>query len=139
MHKVAVTGGAGFIGSNLVSRLVSEGYSVKVVDDFSTGLRSNLDDKSCAIYNQSIVDLYELKKAIDKGIIILNITQCSEGKVIQGMYETSSHLKKIGVLSGSDMTYESAVTKLMFLLGQKLNNSQLKKQLISNLRGELTL
>jgi L-asparaginase len=55
------------------------------------------------------------------------------------MYETSSHLKKIGVLSGSDMTYESAVTKLMFLLGQKLNNSQLKKQLISNLRGELTL
>jgi len=81
----------------------------------------------------------ELKKAIDKGIIILNITQCSEGKVIQGMYETSSHLKKIGVLSGSDMTYESAVTKLMFLLGQKLNNSQLKKQLISNLRGELTL
>lgn len=81
----------------------------------------------------------ELKKAINKGIIILNITQCSEGKVIQGMYETSSHLKKIGVLSGSDMTYESAVTKLMFLLGQKLNNSQLKKQLISNLRGELTL
>ena len=41
----------------------------------------------------------ELKKAIDKGIIILNITQCSEGKVIQGMYETSSHLKKIGVLA----------------------------------------
>ncbi len=81
----------------------------------------------------------ELKKAINKGIIILNITQCSEGKVIQGMYETSSHLKKIGVLSGSDMTYESAVTKLMFLLGQKLNDSQLKKQLISNLRGELTL
>lgn len=81
----------------------------------------------------------ELKKAINKGIIILNITQCSEGKVIQGMYETSSHLKKIGVISGSDMTYESAVTKLMFLLGQKLNNTQLKKQLISNLRGELTL
>ena len=81
----------------------------------------------------------ELKKTINRGIIILNITQCSEGKVIQGMYETSSHLKKIGVLSGSDMTYESAVTKLMFLLGQKLNNSQLKKQLISNLRGELTL
>jgi len=41
----------------------------------------------------------ELKKAISKGIIILNITQCQEGKVIQGMYETSSHLKKIGVVA----------------------------------------
>ena len=73
MHKVAVTGGAGFIGSNLVSRLVSEGYSVKVVDDFSTGLRSNLDDKSCAIYNQSIVDLYELKKAIGDCEVIFHL------------------------------------------------------------------
>jgi L-asparaginase len=80
----------------------------------------------------------ELKKAIDRGIIILNITQCLEGKVIQGMYETSSHLKKLGVVGGSDLTFESAVTKLMFLLGQKLSNSQIKKQLQLNLRGELT-
>lgn len=81
----------------------------------------------------------ELKKAIDKDIIILNITQCLEGKVIQGMYETSSHLKKLGVVGGADMTFESAVTKLMFLLGQKLNNTQIKKLLQSNLRGELTI
>ncbi|MBA2612374.1 MAG: type I asparaginase [Bacteroidetes bacterium] len=80
----------------------------------------------------------ELKKAIDKGIIILNITQCLEGTVIQGMYETSSHLKKIGVIGGADMTFESAITKLMFLLGQKLTKAQIKKQLLSNLRGELT-
>jgi len=80
----------------------------------------------------------ELKKAIDKGIIILNITQCLEGRVIQGKYETSSHLKKLGVVSGEDMTYESAVTKLMFLLGQKLNNTQIKKLLSTNMRGELT-
>ena len=81
----------------------------------------------------------ELKKAIAKGIVILNITQCLEGKVIQGMYETSSHLKKMGVIGGADMTFESAITKLMFLLGQKLNNTQLKKQLLSDLRGELTI
>jgi UDP-glucose 4-epimerase len=73
MHKVAVTGGAGFIGSNLVSRLVSEGYSVKVVDDFSTGLRSNLDDKSCEVYDQSIVDLHELKKAIGDCQVIFHL------------------------------------------------------------------
>ncbi len=80
----------------------------------------------------------ELKQAIAKNIIVLNITQCAEGKVIQGMYQTSSQLKKIGVISGSDLTFESAITKLMFLLGQKLSQKELKKQLQLNLRGELT-
>lgn len=80
----------------------------------------------------------ELKKAVDKGILILNITQCLEGRVVQGMYETSSHLKKIGVISGEDMTFESAVTKLMFLLGSKNSLSQNKKLISKNLNGELT-
>lgn len=79
-----------------------------------------------------------LKKAIEKEIIILNITQCREGRVIQGMYETSSHLKKLGVIGGSDLTFESAVTKLMFLLGQQLSQQEIKKQLLKNLRGELS-
>jgi L-asparaginase len=81
----------------------------------------------------------ELKKAIDKGIIVLNITQCLEGRVIQGKYETSSHLKKLGVISGADMTFESAVTKLMFLLGQKLTTKEITKSILKDLRGELTL
>lgn len=80
----------------------------------------------------------ELKNAISKNIIILNITQCSEGKVVQGMYETSSQLKKIGVIGGADLTFESAITKLMFLLGQNLSHSKIKKLLEENLRGELT-
>lgn len=80
----------------------------------------------------------ELKQAIAKGIIILNTTQCLEGRVIQGMYATSSHLKKMGVIGGADLTFEGAVTKLMFLLGQKLTPKELKKQLTTDLRGELT-
>lgn len=81
----------------------------------------------------------ELKSVIDKGVVVLNITQCLEGKVIQGMYETSSHLKKLGVVGGADMTFESAVTKLMFLLAQPLSHQQLIKQLQTNLRGEMSL
>src|SRR5690606_26378936 len=79
-----------------------------------------------------------LKEAVKKGIVILNITQCNEGKVIQGMYETSANLKKIGVIGGEDLTFESAVTKLMFLLGQKLTHKQIISALQQNLRGELS-
>lgn len=82
--------------------------------------------------------LNELRAAIKKGIIIYNVTQCQQGRVVQGMYQTSSKLKQIGVLSGSDITFESAVTKLMFLLGQKLPLVKTKKLLETNLRGEIT-
>jgi L-asparaginase len=80
----------------------------------------------------------ELKAAIKRGVIILNVTQCHEGRVVQGMYETSRQLKNIGVVSGHDITYESAVAKLMFLLGQKLPLAKTKQLLEKNLRGELT-
>lgn len=80
-----------------------------------------------------------LKEAIKKGIIIYNITQCSEGKVIQGMYETSSQLKKIGVVSGNDITFESSICKLMYVLGKKLSLQKTKQLLESNLRGEITI
>jgi len=82
--------------------------------------------------------LEELKSAINKGIIVVNITQCLEGSVNQGMYETSSQLKKLGVIGGADLTFESAVTKLMFLLGQKKSRSDIKKLFVTNLRGELS-
>jgi L-asparaginase len=80
----------------------------------------------------------ELKAAIKKGIVIFNVTQCQQGRVVQGMYQTSSKLKHIGVVGGDDITFESAVTKLMFLLGQKYAVKKTKKLLETNLRGEIS-
>jgi L-asparaginase len=79
-----------------------------------------------------------LRAAIERGVIIFNVTQCAEGRVIQGKYETSSLLEKTGVIGGADITLEAAVTKLMFLLGQKLPLRKIKNLLDTDLRGEIS-
>jgi len=80
-----------------------------------------------------------LKNAIGNGKVILDISQCKVGTVELGRYETSRQLKDIGVANGFDMTYESAVTKLMFLLGQSDDPKQVKYLLETDLRGEITV
>lgn len=62
--KIAVTGGAGFIGANLVRRLLSDGDEVIVMDDFSSGSRTNLDGCQVAIVEGSILDQEVLDEAM---------------------------------------------------------------------------
>lgn len=79
-----------------------------------------------------------IKDAIDNGLHIVNVTQCSGGSVIMGQYETSSQLKSIGVISGKDITTEAAITKLMYLLGEGINTSEFKEIYETPLRGEMS-
>jgi L-asparaginase len=85
----------------------------------------------------SPVLMQALKKAISNNIIVLNISQCPGGMVIQGRYETSKELEHLGVISGADMTTEAAVTKLMLLLGE-YGTEKTKKLLSQSIAGELS-
>lgn len=80
-----------------------------------------------------------LGKAIGRGIHIYNVTQCKEGSVEIGLYQTSVNLGRIGVIGGYDITTESALAKLMFLLGRGIDNEQIRGFLGQSLRGEMTL
>ncbi len=80
-----------------------------------------------------------LKEAIKKGIQIVNVTQCISGSVIMGHYETSVELENIGVISGNDITTESALAKLMYLLGENIPKNKFKYFFERQLRGEITV
>jgi L-asparaginase len=72
-------------------------------------------------------------------MLIVNITQCFSGGVVQGKYETSIGLLRAGVLSGGDMTFEAAVTKLMVLLGTNSDTREVSRLFMENLKGERSL
>ncbi|HBZ66608.1 MAG TPA: L-asparaginase 1 [Bacteroidales bacterium] len=80
-----------------------------------------------------------LADAIRRGILIYNVTQCKEGSVDIGRYQTSVNLGRIGVIGGFDITTESALAKLMFLLGRKIEQDQIRELLGQSLRGEMTV
>jgi L-asparaginase len=83
--------------------------------------------------------LDRIKKAVDNGIFIVDVTQCSRGSVEMGRYETSRHLLKAGVISGYDITTEAAITKMMVLLAQNLPTDEVKMLLNKSIKGEITL
>ncbi|PGH38844.1 MAG: L-asparaginase 1 [Candidatus Nephrothrix sp. EaCA] len=83
--------------------------------------------------------IHALKTAIEKGMIILNVTQCNAGGVMQGKYAASAALSKIGVISGADITADAATAKLMYVLGATSDKKKIEKLLKTNLRGEITV
>ena len=80
-----------------------------------------------------------LCQASAQGIVIVNVTQCNAGMVEMERYETGYQLLQAGVVSGYDSTTESAVTKLMFLLGHGYTPDEVRDRMNRSIAGEITL
>ena len=81
--------------------------------------------------------LEALRTTIQRGIPIINVTQCSGGSVIMGKYEASEALRQMGIIDGKDITTESAITKLMILLKKNISSNLFKIKFEESLAGEI--
>jgi L-asparaginase len=116
------------INPDFVKAIVNTaGLKALIIETFGSG--------NAPTYNWFIE---ELRGFLEKGGIILNITQCHGGSVEMGLYETSREMLKAGVLSGRDITSEASVTKLMHLLGTYTNKEKIVSLINMSLAGEIS-
>lgn len=79
-----------------------------------------------------------VRDAVERGIVVVNVTQCLYGGVVMHRYENGQRLEQIGVLSGHDITTEAALAKLMMLFGKGVAPAEVRRLMPLSLRGELT-
>jgi len=83
--------------------------------------------------------IHTMEEAVDRGLLVFNVSQCNGGRVIQGRYQTSTDLKRVGVLSGGDITTEAAITKMMFVLANENDETEIKRKMMTPLAGEMSV
>lgn len=80
-----------------------------------------------------------LSEAVGRGMVIVNVSQCVDGSVHEGRYESGNSFADAGVISGRDITTEAALTKLMHLFGNGLSPAEVKRAFEHDLAGEVTI
>ncbi|WP_413491613.1 asparaginase [Morganella psychrotolerans] len=119
---------------------VYPGLSVDVVNNILQQPVKALIIRSYGVGNapQQPKLLSALRDATERGIIVINLTQCISGRVNMDGYATGHALADAGVLSGFDMTFEAALTKLHYLLSQDYTSDEIRILMQQDLRGELS-
>lgn len=80
-----------------------------------------------------------LKEAYRRGVVVVNISQCLQGSVMMGRYDTGYQLQEAGVVSGRDSTVEAAVTKLMYLQGRYDDPDIIRRFMNQSICGEVSI
>lgn len=117
----------GFI-TDVLASLLQQPLQGLVLETYGSGNAPNHDPRF----------LECLKQACLRGVVIINCSQCQEGRVEMGQYATSHSLQEAGLISGHDMTPEAAHCKLLYLFSKNLGIQEVKRRMESNLCGELS-
>jgi len=129
-----------FIESRVAALRLFPGISIDIIKNFLQppirGLILETYGSGNAPEDRQLISV--LKAANDRGVVLVNCTQCLKGTVNMEDYATGAALAKAGVISGFDMTLETALAKLSFLLSQNFSPPKIKKMMQPNMRGELT-
>lgn len=108
------------------SLLASDKVKALILQSYGVG---NPPDQNHAL-------IASLEAASQRGIVVVNITQCYQGSVYQGAYATGATLNRIGVVPGSDLTLEATFAKLHYLIGIGSNAETLRELIATPLCGE---
>ena len=113
--------------SDVLAYILSQPLRGLILETYGSGNAQNNDLKFLTL----------LKNACDRGVVIINCTQCQQGRVEMSQYATGHTLKEAGLISGHDMTPEAAHCKLLYLLSKNLDAPQIKRLMETDLCGEL--
>ena len=120
---------------------VHPGITRQVVEDILLGSRTRaviIESYGCGNAPSSDWFIDIVRESNARGKILYNVTQCIRGLVNMDLYATGRTLKDAGVLGGKDITTESALGKLFFLMGNNVDNESVKAYLEYDLRGEMS-
>ncbi|MCR5071122.1 MAG: type I asparaginase [Bacteroidales bacterium] len=107
--------------------LLGDGSRAVIIETYGAG------NAPCRPWFLSLV-----REAAQRGKILFNVTQCLSGDVDMDIYATGRALKDAGVICGHDITTESALGKLFYLMGEHDDNAKVKQLLEKNLKGEIS-
>lgn len=116
------------ISAAVVKNLLAPPIKGLVLETYGVGNAPDNDPELMAV----------LKEASDRGVVIVNCTQCLKGRVRMGAYATGSGLLEAGVISGFDMTPEAALAKMFFLFSTRSDIHEIRTLMQISLKGELT-